>query len=146
MSTLSVARRPETWLVSLVALFTSCVAYVMDWNITHIYNPAWPPHAKFHNGQTMSMGLLLGLLGLWFVWRRPDEPGRFTAALLFTGLYRVTQASATPYPGAATIDPQFRATAVWQVGGIPVQILVDIVALALLGFAAMIHARRSAVR
>ena len=86
MSTLPVARRPETWLVSLVALFTSCAAYVMDWNVTHIYNPNWPPHAKFHNGQTMSMGLLLGLLGLWFVWRRPPRvvpavPARVSIAI-----------------------------------------------------------------
>ena len=142
MAASAIAARPETWLVTVVALFTSGAAYVMDWNATHIYNPAWPPHAKFHNGQTMSMGLLLGLLALWYVWRRSDRAGGFTAALLFAALYWVTQASALLYPGAATIDPQFRSTAVWQFGGVPVQIFVDIVALALLAIAYLLHRRR----
>ncbi|MGV9367501.1 DUF6640 family protein [Amycolatopsis sp. NPDC003731] len=35
-----------------------------------MFNPAWPPHAKFHNGQTMSLGLTLGATSLWQLWRR----------------------------------------------------------------------------
>ena len=30
----------------------------------HIKNPNWPPHAKFHNTQTILMGFYLGVLAI----------------------------------------------------------------------------------
>ncbi|KAL1638638.1 hypothetical protein SLS58_008756 [Diplodia intermedia] len=60
---------PGQALLTLVGLTTSFGCYLADWNDTHIYHPRWLPHAKFHNGQTMSMGLLLGLATLWYTWR-----------------------------------------------------------------------------
>ncbi|KAK5037719.1 hypothetical protein LTS07_001186 [Exophiala sideris] len=60
-------------LLSLQALSTSVSCYIADWNETHVKNPKWPPHARFHNGQTMSMGLCLGALTAYYTWRpTPD--------------------------------------------------------------------------
>ncbi len=61
--------RVGAWIITLVALFTIVAPFVADWNATHIYNPRWTPHAKFHNAQTMLLGVGLGLSALWFVWR-----------------------------------------------------------------------------
>jgi hypothetical protein len=44
------AVRPGRILLSIVALVTSCGCFVANWNASHIYNPLWTPHAKFHNG------------------------------------------------------------------------------------------------
>ncbi|MGN5381810.1 DUF6640 family protein [Streptomyces lasalocidi] len=52
-------------LLTLTSLVTACGSYFFDWNETHIYNPNWPPHAKFHNAQTMSMGTAVGTVSLY---------------------------------------------------------------------------------
>lgn len=94
------------FLLALVAVFTIVSPFVADWNITHIYNPQWPPHAKFHNGQTMSMGVLLGLSALFFLFRRAGDPNsNLLAATVSCALYWVSQASAFLYPGVAWTDP-----------------------------------------
>ena len=43
-------------LISSTAVATMVGPFVFDFIETHIYNDTWPPHAKFHNAQTMSSG------------------------------------------------------------------------------------------
>lgn len=96
-------------LISFVAAETAAGPYLADWNATHIHNPTWPPHAKFHNGQTMSLGLGLALATIWQLWRPHDTPrdaGRaLDAASLTASLYWLTTTSALVYPGAKAVDP-----------------------------------------
>ncbi len=58
-----------------------------DLNATHVFNPAWPPHARFHNAT--GWGTVAGsqLLALWLLWRpgqkaTDDDMAVATAALL----------------------------------------------------------------
>lgn len=92
-------------LISLSAAGTLVGSYAADWNETHIHNPTWPPHAKFHNAQTMSMGAALSLAALYHLWK----PGRSRAALdsaaIIAATYGVTQLTAGLYPGTASVDP-----------------------------------------
>ena len=95
-------------LLTAVSLLTSFGPYAADFNKTHIYNPRWPPHAKFHTGQTMSMGFCLGLLTIYYTWRRsPDPRDSLNTASLIGSLYWITQLSAILYPGTAGMDPEF---------------------------------------
>jgi hypothetical protein len=55
-------------IITFIALFTAISPFLADWNHTHIFNDAWPPHAKFHNAQTMMFGLLLGLSSVITLW------------------------------------------------------------------------------
>lgn len=91
-------------LISLVSLVTAAGPYRADWNETHVKNPAWPPHAKFHNGQTMSLGLALGATSLWQLWRKPTRESLDAGAVL-ASLYWLTQISALAYPGSKAVDP-----------------------------------------
>lgn len=93
-------------LLSLVAAVTIFGSFLADWNTTHIFNPNWPPHARFHNGQTMSVGVLLGLAALFFTWRRKgDAVTNLIAAALFASFYWVSQVMAFRFPGVAWTDP-----------------------------------------
>ena len=93
-------------LLSLSGLWAATGSYVFDWNETHIYNADWPPHAKFHNAQTMSTGAALGAAGLYTTWlhRGPWTPGRLQVSTAFASLYWLTQLSAICYPGTALLD------------------------------------------
>jgi hypothetical protein len=92
------------WLVTTVAVVTSFLAYVFDWNETHVYNPNWPPHAKFHNAQTLLLGSLLGVVSLYFLWGRHD----LRSAIPTCSLYWIAQLGSLAFPGTALVDPEFR--------------------------------------
>jgi tryptophan-rich sensory protein len=60
-----------------------------DLNRTHVFNPNWPPHARFHG--VAGWGTVAGsqLLALWLLWRPDQQSGEHdlavkTAALLPT--------------------------------------------------------------
>jgi hypothetical protein len=127
-------------LVSFVAVVTMVSPYIADWNATHIYNPTWPPHAKFHNAQTMLLGLALGACALFTVWRRAgDSRLHLRFAALFGALYWITQLGSIAFPGTAYVDPGAGAGLLF--GLIPGQVFVSVVLLALLGVALVLDRR-----
>ena len=95
--------------LSIASLMTCIGPFIADWNDTHIKNPNFSPHAKFHNAQTMSMGLCLGLLSLFYTWRPRSVYSTDTlrTAAILGSLYSITAISAWLYPGALAIDPEF---------------------------------------
>lgn len=82
-------------------------AHRADMNETHIYNPDWPPHAKFHDGQTLSMSILLGGLTAFLAWKSSKNvPMMVAGAACAASLYFITQSTAILYPGTAYSDPR----------------------------------------
>jgi hypothetical protein len=92
-------------LISLTAVAQSVGPYIFDYNETHIYNESWPPHAKFHNAQTMSSGVALSVATLINLWRPTSGRVGVDAAALSASVYFVSQLSAYFYPGTASVDP-----------------------------------------
>ncbi|MGC4938513.1 DUF6640 family protein [Kribbella sp. DT2] len=126
-------------LISLAATATAAGPYIADWNETHIHNPAWPPHAKFHNAQTMSLGLALGATSLYHLWMRPsDDQAALDAAATLASLYWLTQISALAYPGSAAVDPP-------RTDRFP-QAVIALPSLALIALGHMLERRRVAAR
>jgi hypothetical protein len=92
-------------LISATAVAQMVGPYVFDFNETHIYNESWPPHAKFHNAQTMSSGVALSVATLVNLWRPGSGRVGLDAAALSASVYWVSQLSAFLYPGTASVDP-----------------------------------------
>ena len=71
-------------LITFLALFTAVGPYLLaDFNSSHIYNQAWPGHARFHSGQTMTTGLLRAALALLPVGQANlHRPGRAEGSVL----------------------------------------------------------------
>lgn len=92
-------------LMTATSVITIVSPYLADFNRSHVFNPNWPPHAKFHNGQTMSMGAALGGSALVALWKRGEfSRNRLDAAATFASIYWLTQASAVLYPGSKMLD------------------------------------------
>jgi hypothetical protein len=77
----------------------------------HLYNPGWPPHAKFHDAQYIVMGALTGGIGLRVLLRRDgDQRARFYTAAALGSVPWLGMFGALLFPGTAATDPEFEAT------------------------------------
>ena len=122
-------------ILTVIAVGTIVSPFLADWNATHIYNPLWPPHAKFHNAQTMIMGVLLGFAALFFTWRlRGELRTNLLPAWLFAGLYWISQPFAFTFPGVAWTDPNLLPPE-HTLSEFPLQLRGDVVLFALLALA-----------
>ncbi|KAK4245742.1 hypothetical protein C7999DRAFT_42760 [Corynascus novoguineensis] len=118
-------------------------APLADYNHTHIFNPRWPPHAKFHCAQTINLSVTLGLATLYYTWRssflpksvpppiaREREQDSLRTALFTGTIYWIAGLASILYPGTAWVDPEFDPS------GLPPQvpIFVGFGSAALLGW------------
>jgi hypothetical protein len=106
-------------LITAVAVNTTVGAVLADLVIPdlaaqHAFNPAWPPHAKFHDAQYMVMTVLLGLTGLVLV-ARPDRI-RHLSAIAILATPWLGMIGALPFPDTATHDPEFADQTVFVLG------------------------------
>ena len=112
---------------TVIGVTLPIAAHLADMNKTHIYNPHWPPHAKFHNGQTLSMSILLGGLTTFLAWRPSNNvPAMVAAAAAAASLYFITQSAAILYPNTSYFDPEFKPQ---TVRGVPLAVVIDVVYL-----------------
>jgi hypothetical protein len=120
--------------VATVAVVTALGALLADVVVPdlaaqHIFNDAWPPHAKFHDAQYVVMSMLLGAIGLALVARAHRHARNrllWAAALLSTpwlGMF-----GALLFPGTAAYDPEFADDSVFVLG-LPGQVFLALVLL-----------------
>jgi hypothetical protein len=116
------------WLVAFVCLLGvgGFIADFVIWETArqHMKNPAWPQHAKFHNAQTMLMGIGLGLLGVLILFSlQPLTPSGLLLASGAASLYWISMVLAPVFPDTAWSDPEFSASTPRPLGLYPQQLL-----------------------
>lgn len=132
--------------LNIVAGTTAVGGVVADWNRTHLLNPNWPPHARFHDAMTISVGALLGFGALYALNRQGDDPDRDTAlAAVLPAVFWTSMGAAFAFPGTKGLQAEFphlvpRIRGVWIDERFA---SAGMLALTALGYGLERHARRS---
>jgi hypothetical protein len=95
-------------LIRSVAVFTVIGGFVADWNRTHLFNPNWTPHAKFHDAMTISLGVCLGVTSLILLGINKETTSQnLKLAALLPGFFYFSMAASFLFPGARGLESEF---------------------------------------
>jgi hypothetical protein len=62
-------------IVLTVPLAAGIIAFIaFQWNTTHVFNPKWHPHARFHAVQLGLFFITLSGIGFWLIWGSAISP------------------------------------------------------------------------
>ena len=94
------------WMVAVAAVYgfggLIADAVVPSTSRQHLWNPAWPPHAKFHNAQTMLLAIFGGSLSLYLLFAcGPLTLCPCLLAAAAAAMYWFSMALAPCFPGTA---------------------------------------------
>ena len=103
------------WFLNLCAVWTAINGVVADWNHSHLFNPEFTAHAKYHDAVSISAGILLGLVALFYLWRRSCED--LTFALVAMSVFWAALLMGFAFPGTAEIAAEHPESATLSVEG-----------------------------
>lgn len=90
------------------AAFTTVGGFLFDWNRTHLFNPKWTPHAKFHDAMTILLGSLLGAGGVYLLQKKGgDQAMQLKWGTLLPAFFWAAQAGSFAFPGAKGLEAEF---------------------------------------
>ncbi len=96
-------------LMSVATAIAAFIPIVIDLSPTHVFNAAWPPHARLHEVWLLATGTLIALVALYLIWFYQNNRalGITLASVLMScvlGGFFVAAVTAPLY-GGTLIDP-----------------------------------------
>ncbi len=88
--------------ITLLSTFVGASGVVVDFTASHVYNPAWPPHAQFHGYLSIARTVLIMAAAIVLAWgpvRRGDRPAWVVLALLLLGWVAIWLVAPLVVPG-----------------------------------------------
>lgn len=134
-------------LLTICAIVTMVGAFWADvlgpFAAEQIFNPRWPPHAKFHDAQYICMSVLISGVALVLIWRRdPHRPAdRIIAGAVLASPW-LGMFGALLFPGTAMFDPEFDKPSAY-VAGLHPQIWAATMILGVIAIAMVLAVRRN---
>src|SRR5437899_10600646 len=107
--------------ITLLSVFAAISGVVVDFTASHVYNPAWPPHAQFHGYLSVARTVLIMAAVIALVWgpvRRGDRFAWGVLVFLLLGWLAVWCIAPIPVPGTGD-----RATCLVASGLAPLYVL-----------------------
>ena len=72
-------------LLTFCALVFGAVVPYLEINATHVFNPAWPAHARLHEVWQLATNSMIALYCLWKIWRESKLSEAAGLSLVVTG-------------------------------------------------------------
>ena len=120
--------RRDLWgrlLLSVAIISVAMAPLTADLNESHIFNDAWPPHARFHTTVLLFLSAGPSLIALWLLWRKTSEfRTHVFVAMLVPVLSWGSFFLALLVPGTAAEDVPGELP---SVAGLPVNLFVALV-------------------
>lgn len=85
---------------SVVTLFYGLVPAIADLNDTHLLNPQWSAHARFHTAWFLAFTAGIAAVALYLIWRRDEIVLPIQFGLLFCSGFWVALVFGSAYGGA----------------------------------------------
>lgn len=94
-------------LISLAAL-TATGGFIADLNKTHLFNPNWTPHSKFHDAMTILLATMLGSGSIYLLQKKDgDKDLQLKIAALLPASFWTAMLGSFAFPGAKGIEAEF---------------------------------------
>ena len=95
-------------LLTTIAALTAAAGFIADMNKTHMFNPRWTPHAKYHDAMTILLASMLGTSGTYLLHKKGGNQ-KFQLALgtILPGFFWTAMAGSFAFPGAKGLEAEF---------------------------------------